>query len=45
MITDFNKEKGRAVAEDIASTGARTLFVKGDISNSEDVQSMVARTA
>lgn len=41
-IADFNEEKGRAVADEIAATGAETMFVKVDISKPEQVEAMVA---
>lgn len=45
VIADFNEEKGREVADDIASTlGAKTLFVKVDVSDSAQVKDMVAKT-
>jgi NAD(P)-dependent dehydrogenase (short-subunit alcohol dehydrogenase family) len=45
VIADFNADKGQAAVDSIAAeTGARTLFVKVDISKSEDVQRMVAET-
>lgn len=45
VIADFNEEKGREVADDIASTlGAETLFVKVDVSDSAQVKDMVAKT-
>lgn len=45
VIADFNEEKGREVADDIANTlGARTLFVKVDVSDSAQVKDMVAKT-
>lgn len=45
VIADFNEEKGREVADDIANTlGAKTLFVKVDVSDSAQVKDMVAKT-
>lgn len=45
VIADFNEEKGREVADDIAQeTGARTLFVKVDVSDSAQVKNMVDET-
>lgn len=44
VVADFNEEKGRAVADDIASTGAEALFVKVDISKGDQVEAMVAAT-
>lgn len=43
-VVDFNEERGRAVAERIAGTGAQALFVEVDISDSAQVQEMVRRT-
>lgn len=42
VLVDFNEEKGRAVADDIASSGSETHFVKADISDSAQVEAMVA---
>lgn len=45
VIADFNEEKGREVAEDIAQKfGAKTLFVKVDVSDSSQVKDMVTKT-
>ncbi|QGU05817.1 SDR family NAD(P)-dependent oxidoreductase [Corynebacterium comes] len=45
VVADFNEEKGRAVAESIAAdTGAKVIFVNVDVSDSAQVQAMVART-
>jgi glucose 1-dehydrogenase len=45
VIADFNEEKGRRVAESIAAdTGAQTLFVKVDVSDSAQVKAMVEAT-
>ncbi|MFJ4223450.1 SDR family NAD(P)-dependent oxidoreductase [Microbacterium sp. NPDC089695] len=44
VVSDFNEDKGRAVADDIAASGAESLFVKVDISNAEQVEAMVAAT-
>jgi NAD(P)-dependent dehydrogenase (short-subunit alcohol dehydrogenase family) len=45
VIADFNEEKGKQVAESIAAdTGAHTLFVKVDVSDSAEVKAMVEAT-
>lgn len=45
VIADFNEEKGRQAAESItADTGAQTLFVKVDVSDSAQVKAMVEAT-
>lgn len=44
VVADFNEDKGRAVADDIAASGGESLFVKVDISNGEQVEAMVAAT-
>lgn len=45
VVADLNEEKGRAAADSIAAdTGARALFVKVDVSDSAQVQAMVAAT-
>jgi len=44
VVADFNEEKGRAVVDDITATGAEALFVKVDISQSAQVEAMVAAT-
>jgi len=44
VVADFNEEKGRAVVDDIIATGAEALFVKVDISQSAQVEAMVAAT-
>ena len=45
VVADFNEEKGRAAAESIAAdTGAKVIFVNVDVSDSAQVQAMVART-
>jgi len=45
VIVDFNEEKGKQVAESIAAdTGAHTLFVKVDVSDSAEVKAMVEAT-
>lgn len=45
VIADFNEEKGKQVAESIAAdTGAHTLFVKVDVSDSAQVKAMVEAT-
>ena len=44
VVADFNEEKGRAVADEIAAGGAESLFVKVDISDSTQVEAMVAAT-
>jgi glucose 1-dehydrogenase len=41
VVADFNEEKGRKVAAEIEAAGGEAFFVKVDISNSEQVQSMV----
>lgn len=45
VVADLNEEKGRAAADSIAAdTGARALFVRVDVSDSAQVQAMVAAT-
>lgn len=44
VIADFNEELGRRVADSIAETGARALFIKVDVSDSAQVQEMVKKT-
>jgi NAD(P)-dependent dehydrogenase (short-subunit alcohol dehydrogenase family) len=44
VVADFNAEKGQAVVDDIAATGAEALFVKVDISRADEVEGMVAAT-
>lgn len=45
VVADFNEEKGREAAESIAKdTGAKVIFVKVDVSDSQMVQDMVAKT-
>ncbi|MDI3330321.1 MAG: SDR family NAD(P)-dependent oxidoreductase [Micrococcus sp.] len=45
VIADFNEAKGEEVAESIGSdTGAQTLFVKVDVSDSAQVKAMVEAT-
>ena len=45
VVADFNEEKGTAVARSIATdTGAKVIFVNVDVSDSAQVQAMVART-
>ncbi|HZK04989.1 MAG TPA: SDR family oxidoreductase [Actinomycetaceae bacterium] len=41
-VADFNEEKGQAVADSINADGGEAMFVKVDVSNSEQVQAMVA---
>lgn len=42
VLADFNEEQGRAVTDEIVATGAEALFVKTDISKSDEVEAMVA---
>src|SRR5690625_1149076 len=45
VIADFNEEKGREVADDIAKeSDAKTLFVKVDVADSAQVKDMVEKT-
>lgn len=44
VLADFNEEKGKAVTDDIAATGADVRFVKADISDSAQVEQMVRAT-
>ncbi len=45
VVADFNEEKGTAVVRSIATdTGAKVIFVNVDVSDSAQVQAMVART-
>lgn len=43
-VADFNEEKGRAVVESIVADGGSAFFVKVDISDSAQVEAMVAAT-
>ncbi len=42
VLADFNEEKGRAVAEDIIAAGGEAHFVQVDISQSTQVEQMIA---
>lgn len=44
VVADFNEEKGAETVEEIKAAGGEAAFVKVDISNSEQVQSMVKFT-
>lgn len=45
VVADFNDEQGQKVADEVAAgTGAKTLFIKVDVSDSAQVQNMVAKT-
>lgn len=44
VVADFNEEKGRAVAEGIVANGGEAFFVKVDISDSAQVEQLVAAT-
>lgn len=45
VVADFNDEKGQAVADDIAKGGGEAAFVHVDVSDSDEVQAMVSKTA
>ncbi|MED3727549.1 SDR family oxidoreductase [Priestia filamentosa] len=44
VIADFNEEKGKAAVSEIEANGGTAYFVKVDISKSDQVQDMVAKT-
>ncbi|YCA41515.1 SDR family oxidoreductase [Bacillus sp. JZ8] len=44
VIADFNEEKGQAAVSEIEANGGTAYFVKVDISKSDQVQDMVAKT-
>ena len=44
VVADFNEEQGRAVAADIVAQGGDAFFVRVDISDSAQVEQMVAAT-
>lgn len=44
VIADFNEEKGKAAVSEIEANGGTAYFVKVDISKSDQVQNMVAKT-
>lgn len=44
VIADLNEEKGQAAVSEIENNGSSAYFVKVDISDSEQVQNMVAKT-
>ncbi|WP_281175133.1 SDR family NAD(P)-dependent oxidoreductase [Domibacillus robiginosus] len=44
VIADFNEEKGKAAASEIEADGGEAYFIKVDISKSDQVQNMVAKT-
>ncbi|GAA1694776.1 SDR family oxidoreductase [Microbacterium sediminicola] len=44
VVADFNEEKGRAVVDAITAAGGEAFFVKVDISDGAQVESMVAQT-
>lgn len=44
VVADFNEEKGQEAVAEIEATGGTAYFVKVDISKSEQVQNLVAKT-
>jgi NAD(P)-dependent dehydrogenase (short-subunit alcohol dehydrogenase family) len=44
VVADFNEEEGRRTVAEIETAGGEALFVKADISRSEQVQALVAAT-
>ncbi|MEI2465818.1 SDR family NAD(P)-dependent oxidoreductase [Niallia taxi] len=44
VVADFNEEKGQAAVAEIEDAGGTAYFVKVDISKSEQVQNLVAKT-
>jgi len=44
VVADFNEEKGQAAVAEIEAAGGTAYFVKVDISKSEQVQNLVAKT-
>lgn len=44
IVAEINRDRGEAVAEELASLGGRGLFVETDISDLASVRSMVRRT-
>jgi glucose 1-dehydrogenase len=44
VVADFNEEKGKAAVSEIEANGGTAYFVKVDISKSDQVQNMVAKT-
>jgi NAD(P)-dependent dehydrogenase (short-subunit alcohol dehydrogenase family) len=41
VVADFNEEKGRKVASEIEASGGTAIFIKVDISKSDQVRAMV----
>lgn len=44
VVADFNEEKGQAAVSEIEANGGTAYFIKVDISKSDQVQNMVAKT-
>lgn len=44
VVADFNEEKGKEAVSEIEANGGEAYFVKVDISQSDQVQNMVAKT-
>src|SRR5699024_7217115 len=44
VIADLNEEKGKAAVSEIEANGGTAYFVKVDISKSDQVQNMIAKT-
>lgn len=44
VVADINESAGQRVAEEIRQTGAQSLFVKTDVSKSDQVRNLVAKT-
>ncbi|GGP12032.1 SDR family NAD(P)-dependent oxidoreductase [Oceanobacillus neutriphilus] len=44
IVADFNEEKGKEAVTEIEANGGTAHFIKVDISNSDQVQSMIAET-
>ena len=43
VVSDINEEAGKATAEEIIAGGGQAIFVKTDVSNSEEVDALVKR--
>lgn len=44
VVTDFNEETGKKVADEIKAAGGEVIFVKCDVSKEEDVKHLVEET-
>ena len=45
LVADLNEERARSVAEEISDTGGRAAFHRVDVTDSRDVEAMVAACA